>query len=108
MSRTIENDCVGCPQGCVNCGRAKDYTLVTCDFCDNIIIYDDLSEISRINDEYDICPSCKEDVIEQLDTIDNALDDLKEVGRKLCGIGEWNHRVSIINDLLQGIKNAVE
>lgn len=27
------NDCVGCPQGCIGCGRDKTYFVATCDEC---------------------------------------------------------------------------
>ena len=33
MSREWENDCVGCPQGCINCGRKEDYLVIYCDGC---------------------------------------------------------------------------
>lgn len=33
--RYIENDCVGCPQGCINCGRNKNYEVIECDRCGN-------------------------------------------------------------------------
>ena len=29
----VENDCVGCPQGCVHCGRERTYYMWTCDGC---------------------------------------------------------------------------
>lgn len=34
---SLENDCVGCPQGCINCGRKNDYPVLEdlrCDKCD--------------------------------------------------------------------------
>lgn len=31
--RSIHNDCVGCPQGCIHCGRDEDYWIITCDLC---------------------------------------------------------------------------
>lgn len=32
-----ENNCVGCPQGCINCGRGKHEALdaLVCDYCGN-------------------------------------------------------------------------
>lgn len=33
MGYTRENDCVGCPQGCVHCGRGRDYKAYFCDGC---------------------------------------------------------------------------
>lgn len=29
-----QNDCVGCPQGCVNCGRNNDYDVLDDLICD--------------------------------------------------------------------------
>ena len=34
MGYNIENDCVGCPQGCANCGRDRDYRVYYCDCCE--------------------------------------------------------------------------
>ena len=33
--RTVQNDCVGCPQGCIHCGRDKNYVVIIyeCDRC---------------------------------------------------------------------------
>lgn len=31
--RSWQNDCVGCPQGCIHCGRQDDYCVVECDEC---------------------------------------------------------------------------
>lgn len=33
MAREWENNCVSCPQGCIHCGREKDYEVVYCDAC---------------------------------------------------------------------------
>lgn len=34
MGREVENFCVGCPQGCINCGRKHDVTIYYCDECE--------------------------------------------------------------------------
>lgn len=34
MARVVDNDCVGCPQGCIHCGRG-DYEYYECDGCDD-------------------------------------------------------------------------
>lgn len=31
--RELENYCVGCPQGCIHCGREVDVEVVYCDVC---------------------------------------------------------------------------
>lgn len=31
----VRNDCVGCPQGCINCGRKYDYKVLVCDNCNS-------------------------------------------------------------------------
>lgn len=31
--REVRNDCVGCPQGCIHCGRGDDYVVYECDSC---------------------------------------------------------------------------
>ena len=108
MARSVENDCVGCPQGCGHCGRDKDYTLITCDFCDEQIIYEDIDKVTRVMDKYDICNGCKNAIQEQLDAFDNALDELFIIGKVLFGEDEWKQRTNIINDLLQGIRDIVE
>ena len=33
MAREWENNCVSCPQGCIHCGREKDYEVIYCDVC---------------------------------------------------------------------------
>lgn len=40
MGYTIENDCVGCPQGCANCGRNVDRKMYYCDECGGYAYYD--------------------------------------------------------------------
>lgn len=34
----IENHCVGCPQGCINCGR-KHVSVTVCDHCSSHAVY---------------------------------------------------------------------
>ena len=57
------NECVGCPQGCINCGR-KSLVIRVCDWCENPIddYYYDIE-----NEEV-----CKECAIEYIR--DNASD----------------------------------
>lgn len=87
MAREWENDCVGCPQGCVNCGRDRDYEVIYCDVCgdseEEMFEFEgfDLCEqhlfeawenkgnavfnIDRIDDE-DLTPEEKEDYLNDL------------------------------------------
>ena len=39
--RHTENDCVGCPQGCIHCGRNVDYEVIECDECGKTIMSED-------------------------------------------------------------------
>jgi len=49
-----ENDCVGCPQGCIDCGR-RSVPYYYCDMCDDALDTDDMYE----DEEYeDLCPDC--------------------------------------------------
>lgn len=51
-----ENNCVGCPQGCVNCGR-KRQEVIKCDGekCDNYAKYQ--------TDDGDYCEDCLEQLL---------------------------------------------
>ena len=57
MGYTIENDCVGCPQGCIHCSRHDDYKVYYCDHCGKDF---DLNEDTIYIDSegYDICEEC--------------------------------------------------
>lgn len=46
-----ENDCVGCPQGCIHCGRDKTQHLY-CDKCD-----EDVEELYKVDGE-ELCEEC--------------------------------------------------
>ena len=41
VSRYLENDCVGCPQGCAHCGRNVGYYVYECDECGKTIMSED-------------------------------------------------------------------
>ena len=36
--RQYENFCVGCPQGCIHCGREHDVLVVSCDKCGEDVV----------------------------------------------------------------------
>ena len=38
MAKVIENICVGCPKGCVQCGR-KEEEIIVCDKCEDFAEY---------------------------------------------------------------------
>ena len=52
MAKIIENNCVGCPQGCVLCGRKEEKNII-CDRCGCDAYY------SIDGDDY--CEDCFED-----------------------------------------------
>ena len=58
---TTENNCVGCPQGCINCGR-KHQEVIKCDgfCCDEYAKYH-----TSILDEGDYCEDCLEKLLLQ-------------------------------------------
>lgn len=51
-----ENDCVGCPQGCINCGRRRT-PHIYCNVCGDEIDYD--SDEWTLDKDYHVCDSCK-------------------------------------------------
>lgn len=60
MAVRIENDCVGCPQGCINCGlkRAKHYY---CDRCK-----DEFETIYHFEGE-ELCIECIEELLHEVE-----------------------------------------
>lgn len=62
MARSIECDCVGCPQGCIQCGRKHPYTLYTCDLCGDSSRDDDFLEDYG---DKEVCRDCFEALIEE-------------------------------------------
>ena len=86
--RYRDNDCVGCPQGCVHCGREHGYTVIACDKCGEDIApiyeydgkelcmdciiqgYGEHGECIECGDESilidGLCPECLEDVLEEV------------------------------------------
>ena len=57
-------DCVGCPQGCIHCGRDKPYWVYECDICGETFYEED--EVTRI-DGKDYCNRCYEKEFEEED-----------------------------------------
>lgn len=57
-----ENDCVGCPQGCIHCGR-KHMPHCYCDECGCEIDY--RSERWDADSDYHVCEECEPDEEEE-------------------------------------------
>lgn len=55
MASYKESDCVGCPQGCINCGRREGYMVYVCDFCGEEST--DTDFLQRVNGK-EICSKC--------------------------------------------------
>ena len=61
-----ENSCVGCPQGCISCGRNRDYWVFQCDICGEVFYEED--EVTRINGR-DYCNRCYEREFEEEEAV---------------------------------------
>lgn len=53
-----ENDCVGCPQGCIHCGRQYDYPIWTCDKCGKETYDGDEIYVDYLKDGSHYCEDC--------------------------------------------------
>lgn len=67
MSRRIENDCVGCPQGCIYCGRNKNYYVFECDGSGCFEETNDYEEFFHVGNK-DYCKSCYKDLIMDIES----------------------------------------
>lgn len=72
----IENDCVGCPQGCIHCGRKNGYYVLddlVCDECK------ESSDVLYSYDDEQLCLGCllKEVDVEEIND-DNFADYMPE------------------------------
>ena len=72
MGYTIENRCVGCPQGCVHCGRDKDYRQYYCDNCGTNASEDNPLYVYG---DQELCWDCYKDQFTQMlcDDMDDTL-----------------------------------
>ena len=93
MSREKRNDCVCCPQGCIHCGRDKEYILVRCDWCgQNYVMEENFEEedwhrvraVGKYRSgedqpkgcyELDMCNVCHEQAAELLTDFDSVFDE---------------------------------
>lgn len=57
-----ENDCVGCPQGCIHCGR-KHSPHIYCDICGGELSYQDSD--ASLDKDYHVCDECKSEEEEE-------------------------------------------
>lgn len=55
MGHGVENLCVGCPQGCISCGR-KHVFVCYCDDCGKDIEYDEKLYLDA--EGYELCQDC--------------------------------------------------
>lgn len=62
-----ENDCVGCPQGCVNCGRKQSYPVWECDKCGKTS-YTGEDIYKKLGEHY-----CEECYYKEFGTFENAI-----------------------------------
>lgn len=65
MSSYKQNDCVGCPQGCINCGRNRDYIVWECDECSCTTTEE--TDFEHIGYK-DYCRECYEKLMEEIET----------------------------------------
>ena len=68
----IENDCVGCPQGCINCGRKR----VPHWYCDRCEAEVDEGELWKVDGEQ-ICEECLKEMYPKV--TDDDADDYDDV-----------------------------
>lgn len=83
----IDNDCVGCPQGCIHCGRG-DYrypVAIECDIC-----LQDCEEVYQTEDE-NVCKDCLsvlfkkvtvEEIEENMDEYEDEMWEKYDIHRK--------------------------
>ena len=63
MSRWIQDDCVGCPQGCGHCGRDQEYYVFKCDICGKQS--ENVDEFLHMEDNIDYCDECYKEIEKQ-------------------------------------------
>lgn len=100
MAYTVENACVGCPQGCIHCGRDQDRLVVTCDICGENIEFSDFSDIRKLDDN-EVCDECFGVFEDALATLEQSMDTLDAFGKLILGAEEWQRRKKQIDEALE-------
>lgn len=77
MGYEIDNQCVGCPQGCVHCGRDVDRKIYFCDECEDRA---DESNPLYIYEGKELCWECYKEQFTQ-----KVCDDLDDTLCAECG-----------------------
>lgn len=77
MGYEIDNDCVGCPQGCVHCGRDVDRKIYFCDECGTTIGY---GEDLYIYEGEELCWECYKSMFNE-----KLCDDMDDSRCEECG-----------------------
>lgn len=89
MGYRIEDECVGCPQGCVNCGR-KRVEVYFCDKCDTDA--DEYEPLYEYNGK-ELCFDCLKDSLNQIECDDCDSERCAECGYDIGTLydleGEW-------------------
>lgn len=68
----VENNCVGCPQGCINCGRKHEEAII-CDEC-----RDEYAEYQYEGNDY--CEWCFEKALENEFEVEKSFGDCESCG----------------------------
>lgn len=89
MGYRIEDECVKCPQGCVNCGR-KRVEVYFCDKCDTDA--DEYEPLYEYNGK-ELCFDCLKDSLNQIECDDCDSERCAECGYDIGTLydleGEW-------------------
>lgn len=78
MGYKVDSDCVGCPQGCVHCGRGE-YEVYYCDKCE-----DYTKELFVGKNGEELCWDCYKDQF-----LSKICDDMDETKCSVCGY-DWD------------------
>lgn len=81
--RWVEDNCVGCPQGCANCGRGE-YWVFACDTCGKSSTMYDEDGFQHYDNDIDICGDCFNkmcgDNAMQLVDANSIIDEFRDAG----------------------------
>lgn len=123
MSRTTENDCVSCANGCIQCGRKDDYVLVRCDWCDDTIREEDFEDEDwhqiQVHGELDqsrietlvMCESCHSDMVEAIQNFKESYDtfqgELRDLVVSLMGKFAAENTFALMDKCLEEITDKL-